>query len=367
MASNPALVDWDLAEWVAIRIAEREDYARIHEGVQLLDDFGCHTERAEQLVAQTTGLVSLEGPACVRVLDRPDWIRANLRSFRRLLGPALQGLENRPQGSGMQLLERVGGIELGVALGWMSIRVLGQYDLLVLEEEENEDQGLLYYIGPNVVAAERRYAFFPSEFRLWLALHEVTHRAQFTGVPWMREYYLRLVESLLNFEKYEQSISTEKFRSYFKRFSGFDKSKDSGVRDIFTNPKQSVAFERITGLMSLLEGHGDFTMGRAGTGLIEDAERFARVMRDRRRSSTGPARLFQRLIGLEAKLAQYAEGEVFVETVDSQGGTELLDRVWECADNLPERKEISDPWLWIERMAAQDDRRLETTGVPESW
>ena len=90
-------------------------------------------------------------------------------------------------------------------------------------------------------------------------------------------------------------------------------------------------------------------------------------MRDRRRSSTGPARLFQRLIGLEAKLAQYAEGEVFVETVDSQGGTELLDRVWECADNLPERKEISDPWLWIERMAAQDDRRLETTGVPESW
>ena len=87
-------------------------------------------------------------------------------------------------------LRKVAGVEVGTLLGWMSARVLGQYDLLVVEDEDPADQDLVYYVGPNVLALEKRFAFPPREFRLWLALHEVTHRAQFTGVPWMRSYFL---------------------------------------------------------------------------------------------------------------------------------------------------------------------------------
>ena len=86
--------------------------------------------------------------------------------------------------------QKVAGAEVGALLGWMSTRVLGQYDLLVVEDESPEDQDIVYYVGPNVLALEKRFAFPPREFRLWLALHEVTHRAQFTGIPWLRTHYL---------------------------------------------------------------------------------------------------------------------------------------------------------------------------------
>ena len=126
------------------------------------------------------------------------WVDANVASFRRLLRPLLEKMEPKVSGSRLSpVARRVSGIELGVMLGWMSTRVLGQYDLLVVEEEDPHLQDIVYYVGPNVAAMERRYAFPPREFRLWLALHETTHRAQFTGVPWLRHHFLSLVDQLL--------------------------------------------------------------------------------------------------------------------------------------------------------------------------
>ena len=87
---------------------------------------------------------------------------------------------------------------MGAVLGWMSTRVLGQYDLLVLEDEDPDDQDIVYYVGPNIASLERRFEFPEREFRLWVALHEVTHRTQFTGVPWLRPHFLGLVTSLVD-------------------------------------------------------------------------------------------------------------------------------------------------------------------------
>src|SRR5437763_1083338 len=101
-------------------------------------------------------------------------------------------------GTGAAVTRRVTAVELGALLGWMSTRVLGQYDLLLVEDENPEDQDLVYYVGPNVLALEKQFGFPPREFRLWLALHEVTHRAQFTGIEWMRPHFLSLVEASLN-------------------------------------------------------------------------------------------------------------------------------------------------------------------------
>ena len=353
MASRPNPPgDWEVAERVAIRIADRAPFARAHERPDLADDFGRHTALAEQLVAETTGLVPLHGSARARVVDRSDWLRANLASFQRLLRPMLDRMAERPTGSLAPLTTRFSGAELGAVLGWMSTRVLGQYDLLVLEDESAEDQDLVYYVGPNVVAIERRYAFPPGDFRLWLALHEVTHRAQFTGVPWMRGHYLGLVESLLAIDDPEDEPLLDRLRSLASRRGGIGRSEGAGLLEAVVGPEQQQALDRITGLMSLLEGHGDVTMDRAGAGHVQGADRCARVIRDRRRSATGIVRLVQKLIGLEAKLAQYAQGEAFIAAVEAEGGTALLDRAWEGPDNLPDRAEIGEPSRWIERIAS---------------
>ncbi|MEE2768406.1 MAG: zinc-dependent metalloprotease [Actinomycetota bacterium] len=351
-ATGGWVVDWELAERVAVRLGARAPFAGAGQLVGLEADFDRHTHRAEGLVTDVTGLRSLAGDARARVVDRPGWIRANLASFQRLLRPLLEPTQSDLLlGSLSRLGPQATAVEIGVVLGWMSTRVLGQYDLLVLEDEAAEDQDVLYYVGPNVVALERRYAFSSEEFRLWLALHEVTHRAQFTGVEWMRGHYLSLVRTLFENIEAEPGRLLTGLRNTLARASSGDKhAPSSGVLSLVTTPSQQRTLDRIAGLMSLLEGHGDITMDRAGAGVVSGAGRFSQVMRDRRRSASGATRVFQRLVGLEAKLAQYAQGEAFIIAIESVGGPKLLDRVWEHPVNLPDLAEIRDPDLWLSRI-----------------
>ena len=192
-------IDWELARRVAHRVARRDEVPLAQHGYTLLPDFTEFTAQAEELVAQTTGLRSASGPARARVADRSQWVDANIASFQRLLRPLLDKMGDKmTSGRLAPVGRRVAAVEMGTLLGWMSTRVLGQYDLLVIEDEDPEEQDLVYYVGPNVIALERKYAFPTDEFRLWLALHEVTHRAQFTGVPWLREHFLDLVGRTLD-------------------------------------------------------------------------------------------------------------------------------------------------------------------------
>ncbi len=195
-------VAWDLAERVAIRVARREPLEDSYLYASLEPDFEELTAQAEALVEAETGLRSLAGPARARVTDRQGWVSANIASFQRLLRPVTDrlgaALDNTSDGrvhSGLhaplaKVSRNVAGTQVGLLLGWMSTRVLGQYDQLLIEDEHPEDQDIVYYVGPNILALEKRFAFPPREFRLWLALHEVTHRMQFTGVPWMRAHFL---------------------------------------------------------------------------------------------------------------------------------------------------------------------------------
>ena len=155
-------MDWDLAEQVAIRVADRAPFAGVHHLDGLTAEFDAHTARAEDLVAATTGLRSLSGNARARVVGRDDWIRANVASMQRLLRPLFERFEGPSDdeaggnGDGLggpsALTARMGGMELGLVLGWMSTRVLGQYDLLVVEDEAAEDQDIVYcllYTSPS--------------------------------------------------------------------------------------------------------------------------------------------------------------------------------------------------------------------------
>ena len=351
-----APVDWHLAARVAARVAGREPFAESYHADSLEPDFAELTAQAEELVAEATGLVSAAGPARARVTDRQGWVNANIASFQRLLRPLTDKLGDTV-GSGplAPVARAAAGAEVGALLGWMSTRVLGQYDLLVIEDETPLDQDIVYYVGPNVLALEKRYAFPPREFRLWLALHEVTHRAQFTGIEWMRPHFLGLVQRTVD----AVDPDPARFLEALKRAAddlraGRRPLDDGGLAVLFAGPEQRAVLDQVAGLMSLLEGHGDVTMDRAGEGHVPSADRFGRVLRARRQSASGLQKLVQRLLGFDAKLNQYAAGERFIATVEAAGGPQLLDRAWEHADLLPSLAEIRDPDLWIARVRPVD-------------
>lgn len=348
----PAAVDWTLAERVAARVAGHEPFAASYHADSLVPDFTRFTAEAEELVALCTGLRSADGPARARVTDRRGWITANVASFRRLLRPVLERFDAAASSPLNPLTSRLTALELGALLGWMSGRVLGQYDLLVVEDAEREDQDVVYYVGPNVLAVERRYAFPPEQFRLWLALHEVTHRAQFTGVPWMRQHFLGLVDEVLGVVGPDPGRFIAAIGRAGDAFrQGRNPLADGGVMALLATDAQRQALEHMSGLMSLLEGHGDVTMDRAGAHLIPSAPRFSRVLQQRRRQATGVTRVIQQLVGLDAKLAQYEQGEAFITAVERHDPA-LVDLVWTDPTFLPTLSEIRSPGDWVARVRA---------------
>ena len=351
MSPAPSPIGWDMAERVATRVAGREPFQDSYLYASLQPDFDELTAEAEHLVAEATGLVSAAGPARARVVDRAGWVTANVASFQRLLRPIVDRFGSRIVGPVAPVGRAVTGAQVGALLGFMSTRVLGQYDLLVLEDEQPEQQDLVYYVGPNILALEKRFSFPPREFRLWLALHEVTHRAQFTGVPWLRGHYLALVEEVLDVADVDATRMLGAMRRAADDLThGRNPLAEGGLPALLATPDQRQVFSRLNGLMSLLEGHGDTTMDRAGAARIPSAERFSRVLRQRRQQANPLLKLVLQAVGFEAKLAQYEAGERFIEAVEAEGGPDLLERVWERPEHLPTLDEVAEPGRWVARM-----------------
>jgi coenzyme F420 biosynthesis associated uncharacterized protein len=345
-------INWQLAEQVAGRVAGTDPLARSYHYDSLAADFEEATARAEQLVAAETGLVSLAGPARARVTDRQGWVKANVASFQRLVGPLTARMaEHLPAAPVAAVGRSVAGAQVGLLLGWMSTRVLGQYDLLLVEDQDAEDQDIVYYLGPNVLSLEKRYAFPPAQFRLWLALHEVTHRAQFTGVAWMRSYFMGLVEQAMGSVDPDPKRLLEGLRRAVDEARAGRNPLADGLLSLLAGDEQAAVLRQVQALMSLLEGHGDITMDRAGAEAVPEAGRFARVLRQRRQRSAGLSKLVQQVVGIEAKMRQYEEGERFIEAVEAAGGRALSDLFWRGSEWLPNLEEIRDPPAWTRRMA----------------
>ncbi len=365
-------IDWAIAERVAIRVAGDEALSQSYLARSLPTDLAELTPLAEDLVYRTTGLRSLGGPAHAVVVDRPDWIHANLDSFRRILAPLFDKMADRGamRGPARAATRAVAGTEVGALLGWMSRRVLGQYDLLVAGDGDGDGDGsaesspgdqrraagdTVYLVGPNVLGIEKKWGFSPREFRLWLALHEVTHRAQFTGVPWMRDHYLGLVRESIDAVDPDpkQLVDTLRGAVASIRRDGLRAFDHNGLAGVLATPRQRDVLDRIGGLMTLLEGHGDVTMDRAGEGHVPSAERFGRILRERRQNSSPISKVVLKLTGIEAKLNQYAQGESFLAAVEGVDPA-LVARFWEDPVNLPTLDEIKAPERWVARMGAAD-------------
>lgn len=355
--SVPEPVDWGLAERVARRIAGREPLATSYLGPSLSRDFTEVTVEAEAAVGELTGLRP-PSPAVAAVLDRGAWVGANVASMRRLLAPFSDRVGARIASSPVAPVgRRIAGAELGFLLGYVAQRVLGQYDLLVPDDTAPGRDDAVYYVGPNVLGLEKRYAFRPRDFRLWIALHELTHRAQFTGVPWLRDYFMGLVAELVGgVEPDPRRMLGAVVRAVDEMRQGRNPIDEGGVVSLFASEEQRETLARVQALMSLLEGHGNAVMNRLGAELVDGQARMARVLQARR-NARGATAVLHRLLGLELKMRQYELGESFVNAIEREAGLRAIDPAWERPELLPTLAELSAPLTWLSRV---DGARLTT-------
>lgn len=316
-------LDWTLAERVAQRVAARLPAAS--PAPTTADVLPLVADAARRVGAETRLVPTTD--ADVRVVDRAEWVATSIAGFRQLLGPAIERMASHTPARTRRTFGRLGAVELGALTGWMSGRVLGQYDVLVAGDRGEADN--VYLVGPNIAALEQRFGFDPEQFRTWVVLHELTHRAQFRGVPWMRDHYLGLVQEVLDGVETDPRRLLATMREVAAdRAAARQRVRDGGAAALFMPPAQRAAMDRIGGLMSLLEGHGDVVMDRAGADVLPDAPRFSRVLRERRRQQNPAARVLQRLLGFEAKLNQYRAGEEFVAAVEAAAGPRVIDTCW---------------------------------------
>lgn len=363
----PEPVDWAFAAQVASKLAGRDPIADSYLWASLEPDFAEATTRAEHLVGELTGLRPADGEqAQARVVDRQTWVSANVMSFRRMLEPLTRRASERLTiGPLASVGRRVAGAEMGVLLGLVSHRVLGQYDLLLpggnddgANDGTSRDGDVIYYVGPNVLALEKRFDFRPRDFRLWLALHEVTHRAQFTGVAWMKQHFRGLVDRLLELSEPDpQRLISALRHAVDELVHGRSPVGESGLIGLLATPEQRGVLDEVQALMSLLEGHGNVVMDRIGLEHVAGQERMSRTLANRRHPG-GMGRQIQRLMGLEMKMRQYEAGERFINGVVDQAGFGAIDAAWSGPDRIPTLAELDDPDAWLTRMGS-----LSTVGV----
>jgi coenzyme F420 biosynthesis associated uncharacterized protein len=344
-------LDWALAERVARRVAGREPLAASYLAGSLRDDFDAVTRQAEALVAEHTGLAA-PSHARADVVDRGSWVSANVRSMRRLLEPLTARVGERMAASRVAPIgRRIAGTETGVLLGYLAQRVLGQYDLLVLDEDDDAADAV-YYVGGNILALEKRFAFRPRDFRLWIAIHECTHRAQFTGVPWLKPYYLSLVDATLSsIDPDPRRIVQALTRAAEELRAGRNPLDDGGLVALLATEEQRGALAHVHALMSLLVGHGNSFFNLLGREHVWGLARMARVLQSRRQS-TGVLAVLHKLVGLESKMRPYEVGEAFVAAVEREAGPRAIDAAWRGPEWLPGSDELRDPHAWLTRVGA---------------
>ncbi len=342
------LVDWSSAARIAKRVAGEGPTLTPIDRARLAEDFGEIVPEAQKLVMDFTGLPGGPEPARGWVMTRGEWIDQNMRGFRRLIDPLAERVGVR-DGLFAPVRRQGLALQIGLLLGYLSKKVLGQYDLFLAPE----DQGLIYFVGPNIVTVERRFRFPARDFRMWLTLHEVDHQLQFSGVPWLRGHVSGLVDTYFDSIKLDPRELVVALRRAVEEIrSGHGEWKGLGVLFLLMTPEQRVTFRRMQAVMSLLEGHGNFVMDELADGNVNQGARMRATLKERR-SSAGVEKAFQRAIGFDAKVRQYDQGERFVAEVVDAAGMTGFNRVWSDPANLPSLEEVSRPERWVSRVAAE--------------
>jgi coenzyme F420 biosynthesis associated uncharacterized protein len=345
--SPATYVDYDFAKRTGRAIVKAGPEVSAEEAAQIVADLRSAAAEAVEPVAETSGLRAPEGAPAPLVVDRGGWISANVDSFEAMLTPIVEKLastrKNLPGPTAAAIGGKVTGAELGGLLAFLSSKVLGQYDLAPGGTPR------LLLVAPNIVQVERQLEVDPHDFRRWVAMHEETHRVQFTAVPWLREHLISSSQQLAaDLAPTPEDIGS-RLQQLATRLPEVIRSGE-GIGQLFTTAEQRARIADLTAVMSLLEGHADVVMDDVGPLVIPSVALIRSKFDRRRNSAVGIDRLLRKLLGLEAKMRQYRDGATFVRAVMDHVGRDGLAVVWTSPETLPRATEIIDPEAWVRRV-----------------
>ncbi len=380
------MINWDLAISTGVRFARQGPEVSLADARAVVAELRGLTAVVQQPVRELTGLTSQDSAGPVAVVDRPGWIRANVGGFRVVLEPLAEKLAERGNvvpGAGSVVSSvgsRVTGVQAGLILAYLSARVLGQYELFLPPGEGGtarpasgtgaggtagngasangtsaqgvaQGVGRLTLVAPNIVMVERELGVDPHDFRRWVCLHEETHRVQFTSVPWLRGYVQGMMTDFLLASDLDPGAILERLRAAASAVAGAVRGGDGeSLMEAMQSPEQRALLDKLTAVMTLVEGHGDYVMDAVGPQVVPSVAEIMERFNARRGSAGRAEQILRRILGIDLKMKQYAEGSRFVRTVVEEAGMAGFNTVWTSPETLPTRAELSSPADWLARV-----------------
>lgn len=341
------MINWEIASTTAAKLAPAGPRFTPAQVTEEVDALRRAAAQAVGHVHRITGLDVAENlgtdPAETLVVDRATWSKANAQSFRELLGPALKVvLEQKPElgkeGSNAQVFgSSFAGAELGAMLSFLSANVLGQFDPF--------GQNRLILVAPNIVEISTELNVVREDFRLWVCLHEQTHRVQFAAAPWLADHLRSKITEL--------SSSTMGMATGFGERLGeiiSEVRKGRGLIEVIQSPADRETMSHLTAVMSLLEGHANVIMDSVDSSIVPSVKTIRRRFEARGKTRTPMEKFIRRLLQLDLKAAQYRDGQKFVGHIVEAVGMDSFNTIWESPEHLPTEHELHHPQEWIERM-----------------
>ncbi len=347
------LIDWKIARMIALRVSQWQLFpVRDRAGRQTL--YENQVAQSQPLIDEYLNVTLPENLSRVQVVDRREWIEANLRSFEHLFQPIEELYRSAARKSGRNpaitsLNRGFVGAQVGAMVGVLARKVLGQYDLSLLSPKA--DPGTLYFVEPNISLIQTQLGVDDHDFRLWITLHETTHAYEFEAYPWVREHFTGLVQRYFNELGGQLDTIRNGIGTFLQRIFKGKSDGDSHWIESLLTPTQRQIFNELQALMSLVEGYSNHIMNAVGREILPNFDHIEQRMHQRKANRSLFDELFNRITGMTLKMQQYEQGEKFVNAIADHGGKELAARVWEGPEMLPTLEEIRNPQLWIARVA----------------
>jgi coenzyme F420 biosynthesis associated uncharacterized protein len=387
------MIDWDTAISTGVRFARQGPQVSLADARAVVAELRGLTAVVQQPVRELTGLVSQGAIGPVAVVDRPGWIKANVSGFQVVLEPLVDKLSERsravPAAGNVftAVSSRVTGAQAGLILAYLSSRVLGQYELFLppgdaaaaangagasgsvahngngngngttstsngTASATAPSVGRLTLVAPNIVMIEQELGVDPHDFRRWVCLHEETHRVQFTSVPWLRGYVQGMMTEFLLASDLDTAAVVDRLRSAAGAVADAVRGGEGeSFIEAMQTPAQRELLDKLTAVMTLVEGHGDYVMDAVGPRVVPSVEDIREKFSHRRGSSGRVEQIVRRILGIDLKMKQYEQGSKFVATVVEEAGMGGFNKVWTSPATLPTKEEIADPRAWLDRVA----------------
>jgi coenzyme F420 biosynthesis associated uncharacterized protein len=338
------MVDWNLARRLGDQIAGSPP------AVELPGDLPARCDDAAQRVAAYSKLTPAAPLPAPEAVDRHIWLELNLAGMQATLDPVLDralSAESAVAGPVRAAGGAMIGAEVGALTGYLARRVLGQYELQLLDPDYPPR---LLFVAPNLADAARSLTADLDELLSWVAFHEVTHAVQFAGVPWLRAHLAGLLGELLDSLELKVDLKAAlRLPSLDDLRALADGLREGGLVNAVAGPERRAIVERIQSVMALVEGHAEHVMDAVGEAVLPNLPALRSAMNRRRADRSPLVQLLERIIGLDLKLAQYETGKAFCDAVVADGGIERLNIAWSNASLLPSAQELKDPPQWLGR------------------